>query len=140
MIKIFKDVKTTGGHGITVVTNATKPQEFISELSSAIVESIENHNYDDDNMPIKRMVRGILENSFKITLKLSGYKAPEVQEERLLQAGFVAPNESNKMVDTSIMKVIDFSIQEDNKSPKPASNKKKVNRHDSTATIRARTG
>ena len=80
MVKLMKDPHTGD---IVVQTTCLDAGSFIGELA----EAMSAVKKKDDEL----VTLGILQSAMPIAFKLSGYKADEVQEQRLLWCGKISP-------------------------------------------------
>ncbi len=100
MIKIYKNTGAGGNGEFVIATDAKDADDFKSDLGHAILMALEACEGDDIFT-----IDNILENAFPLYLKLCGYKADTVHEEKVLVSGYSSPKEcklifSNERVKT----------------------------------------
>lgn len=88
MVRIFRDGANGSGR-FAIQTSCLDVDAFLADLAEALAIAIKDAKEGEDVA-----ILGVLTQAMPIAFKLSGYKADEVQEQRVLLCGSISPSQS----------------------------------------------
>lgn len=95
-VNLYRD-----GDAYALSTNITDERVFVEQVSAALVDGITSSNGEGETQPAHIQLAQWLPQAIDVVCKLRGYKAPSVEEQRVLTAGRISPRDT-AIVATSV--------------------------------------
>lgn len=95
-VNLYRD-----GDAYALSTNITDERVFMEQASAALVDGITTSTGTDEQRPANHELSQWLPQVVDVVCKLRGYKAPSVEEQRVLTAGRITPRDT-AIVATSV--------------------------------------